>query len=58
MQVGLPDQQGREEIFNVHIAGFLRHGALGRDVIVSELARLTPNFTGADIEGKSTLCDK
>lgn len=51
VEVGLPDEKGRARIFQVHTAGFRREGCLGPDVDVGELARRTPNFTGAEIEG-------
>ena len=51
VEVGLPDEKGRSRIFQVHTAGFRREGCLGADVDAAELARRTPNFTGAEIEG-------
>jgi len=44
--VGLPDIKGREEILKVHARG----KPLGPDVQLSELAKITPGFTGADLE--------
>jgi len=44
--VGLPDIKGREEILRVHARG----KPLGPDVQLSELAKITPGFTGADLE--------
>lgn len=51
MEVGLPDLSGRQQVFRVHTAPLLTHGALGRDVDLWELARRSQNFTGAEIEG-------
>lgn len=44
--VGLPDIKGREEILRVHA----RNKPLAEDVDLSELARGTAGFTGADLE--------
>ena len=44
--VGLPDIKGREEILRVHAKG----KPLAEDVDLSQLARGTPGFTGADLE--------
>ncbi len=44
--VGLPDIKGREAILKVHARG----KPLGSDVELSELAKSTPGFTGADLE--------
>lgn len=41
-----PDVKGREAIFRVHMRG----KPIGKDVVVSILARATPGFAGADIE--------
>lgn len=44
--VGLPDIKGREQILKVHAKG----KPLGSDVMLAELAKSTPGFTGADLE--------
>lgn len=44
-----PDREGRKEIFEIHLRNVLKHFKLMCDV--SELADLTPSFTGAQIEG-------
>lgn len=44
--VGLPDIKGREAILKVHSRG----KPLGEDVKIDDLARITPGFTGADLE--------
>jgi vesicle-fusing ATPase len=51
VEVGLPDEAGRAQIFHVHTRGFAKEGVLSADVDFLQLARLTPNFTGAEIEG-------
>jgi len=44
--VGLPDIKGRAEILKVHARG----KPLGDDVDLTEIAKGTPGFTGADLE--------
>ncbi len=44
--VGLPDIKGREEILKVHS----RNKPLGEDVSLSQIARATGGFSGADLE--------
>ena len=44
--VGLPDIKGREEILKVHA----RKKPLGEDVSLSDIAKATAGFTGADLE--------
>ncbi|KNZ42738.1 ATP-dependent zinc metalloprotease FtsH [Acetobacterium bakii] len=44
--VGLPDIRGREQILNVHAKG----KPFADDVKLGEVARITPGFTGADLE--------
>jgi cell division protease FtsH len=49
--VGLPDVKGREEIFGVHT----RKKPVHEGVNFNKLARVTPGFSGADIEA---LCNE
>lgn len=51
MEIGLPDQHGRTQILNIHTARMKQHGKLGPDVDLDELAALTKNFSGAELEG-------
>ena len=44
--VGLPDIKGREEILKVHV----RKKPLAEDVSLSDVAKATSGFTGADLE--------
>ena len=44
--VGTPDVKGREEILKVHA----KNKKMGRDVDLSEIAKTTQGFTGADLE--------
>ena len=46
ISVGRPDVKGREDFLKVHA----RQKPLGDDVDLSEIARTTPGFSGADLE--------
>jgi cell division protease FtsH len=46
VEVGLPDVKGRTEILNVHIKG----KKLAEDVDLSDVAKRTAGFSGADLE--------
>ena len=48
---GLPDENGRVEILNIHTAQMRKHKKLAEDVNLAELAKRTRNFSGAEIEG-------
>ncbi len=47
----LPDETGRLQILNIHTAKMKQHDKLGKDVDLAELASLTKNFSGAELEG-------
>jgi len=47
----LPDETGRLQILNIHTAKMKQHEKLGKDVDLAELASLTKNFSGAELEG-------
>ncbi|XP_015906120.2 vesicle-fusing ATPase 1 [Parasteatoda tepidariorum] len=51
MEIGLPDEKGRLQIFNIHTVRMRDHEKLAKDVDLGELAALTKNFSGAEIEG-------
>lgn len=51
MEINLPDENGRLQIINVHTAKMKENDLLGEDVIVEELAKLTKNYSGAEIAG-------
>ncbi|RWS15681.1 vesicle-fusing ATPase 2-like protein [Dinothrombium tinctorium] len=51
MEIGLPDEKGRAQILNIHTALMKKHNKLNPDVNIQELAALTKNFSGAEIEG-------
>ena len=51
MEIGLPDEHGRIQILNIHTAKMRENKKLAADVSLNELATLTKNFSGAEIEG-------
>ena len=51
LEVGLPDEKGRQDIFNIHTKKMKENKILGDDVDTAELASLTKNFSGAEIAG-------
>lgn len=51
MEIGLPDEHGRGQILNIHTETMRSHDKLAPDVDLAELAALTKNFSGAEIEG-------
>ena len=48
---GLPDENGRVQILEIHTAKMKEHKLLAPDVDLPDLAAQTKNFTGAEIEG-------
>ena len=51
IHIGIPDSQGRKEIFNIHTKHIKEGGFLGDDVDVDEIVKMTVGKTGALIEG-------
>lgn len=51
MEIGLPDEKGRLQILHIHTGPMCTHGKLASDVDLAELATVTKNFSGAEIEG-------
>ncbi|KAG1671427.1 Vesicle-fusing ATPase 1 [Nymphon striatum] len=51
MEIGLPDEHGRGQILNIHTTNMRQNDKLADDVDMKELAALTRNFSGAEIEG-------
>jgi vesicle-fusing ATPase len=51
VEIGLPDEEGRVQILNIHTAEMRKNGLLAPDVSVTELAARTKNYTGAELEG-------
>lgn len=51
VEVGLPTEEGRVEIFHIHTAKMRENGKLAADVDLLKMAQLTRNYSGAEIEG-------
>ncbi|KAH7159698.1 P-loop containing nucleoside triphosphate hydrolase protein [Dactylonectria estremocensis] len=51
LEISLPDEQGRLEILKIHTSKMRENGLLDPDVDVAELAGLTKNFSGAELNG-------
>lgn len=51
MEISLPDELGRVQILNIHTAKMREQKSMAPDVDIAELATLTKNFSGAEIEG-------
>lgn len=51
IEIGLPKEQGRTQILNIHTQKMKANGKLSKDVDISELAKLTKNFSGAELSG-------
>jgi len=51
IEIGLPKEGGRVQILNIHTRKMKANGKLGEDVDLAELAAITKNFSGAEIEG-------
>ncbi|KAM9899204.1 hypothetical protein OXX79_005860 [Metschnikowia pulcherrima] len=54
IEISLPDEKGRKEILLIHTKKMADNNILAKDVDFDELAALTKNFTGAELEG---LCN-
>lgn len=51
LEISLPDEEGRLEIFKIHTSKMMTNGLLDSDTNLEELAALTKNFSGAEING-------
>eukprot|EP00494_Astrolonche_serrata_P024992 UN25252 len=51
LEIGLPDEKGRAQIFRIHTAKMRDNGFMGKDVDLEKLASDTKNYSGAEIEG-------
>ena len=51
VEIGLPKENGRVQILNIHTNTMKDNKKLAGDVNIEELAALTKNFSGAEIEG-------
>jgi vesicle-fusing ATPase len=50
LEIGLPDEKGRKQIFTIHTSKMKKNNLLAGDVDIDKLAALTKNYTGAEIE--------
>lgn len=51
MEISLPDEHGRQQILKIHTTKMRENGKMAPDVDLRELAKLTRNFSGAEISG-------
>ncbi|KAK3930674.1 Vesicle-fusing ATPase 1 [Frankliniella fusca] len=51
MEIGLPNEHGRNQILNIHTSRMRDYKKISGDVDLKELATLTKNFSGAELEG-------
>lgn len=53
VEIGLPDEAGRQQILKIHTEKMRSHNRMSQEAAdnLGELARMTKNFTGAEIEG-------
>ncbi|KAL7798224.1 P-loop containing nucleoside triphosphate hydrolase protein [Trichoderma ceciliae] len=51
LEISLPDEEGRLEILKIHTSKMSTNGILDSNVNLGELAGLTKNFSGAEING-------
>ena len=51
MEIGLPDENGRIQVLEIHTQRLKDSNKLAPDVSLPELAAKTKNFSGAEIEG-------
>jgi vesicle-fusing ATPase len=51
VEISLPDEHGRSQIFKIHTQKMRSNGRLEDDVNIPELAARTKNFSGAEING-------
>lgn len=51
MEISLPDEAGRVQILNIHTRRMREFKKIDKDVNPAEIATLTKNFSGAELEG-------
>ena len=50
IEIGLPDEKGRFDILKIHTNKMNQTGYLDKQVNLEEIAKITKNFTGAELE--------
>lgn len=53
VEISLPDEKGRQQILKIHTNKMKENGRIADDVDLAELATLTKNFSGAELNGLS-----
>lgn len=51
IEVGLPDERGRQQILRIHTSSMSESSFLARDVDLPSIAARTKNYSGAELEG-------
>lgn len=51
LEISLPDEFGRHQILSIHTTSLRKYNKLGADVDLKAIAKLTSNFSGAELEG-------
>lgn len=51
MEISLPDEAGRLQIFRIHTTKMRTNNYMAEDVGLEEMATLTKNYSGSEIEG-------
>ena len=51
IEIGLPKENGRRQILQIHTRKMREFGKMAKDVNLEELASTTKNFSGAELEG-------
>lgn len=50
VEVSLPDENGRVQILNIHTKEMVKNNLLGPDVNIDKIAKITKNYTGAELK--------
>lgn len=51
VEIGLPDEAGRVDVFKIHTRKMMEAGYMDPNVDLQKLAEMTKNYSGAEIEG-------
>lgn len=57
IEIGLPKEDGRRQILDIHTRKMKANGKMAKDVDINQLASITKNFSGAELEGKPRIGD-